>query len=229
MHQSNLIYTLHFHAGAIKRSEEQRHWNRLFSDPVADQRRAASEYPRPRTGACASGMFPRIFAITWWGETSCRCSAITTLRSLKSSATPGWLAPGRNNREAALKHADQWHSTLGSSREALAALIRQDAVDILVDLTQHMAGNRLPVFAREPAPGSGEFRRVSRKARGWTGFDTESATGGLQGRSSEFGSSEIGCETRVRSPISGLRPSGPRSGPPRQLLESYESACGLEV
>jgi len=41
---------------------------------------------------------------------------------------------------------------LGVSDEALAERIREDGVDILVDLTQHMAGNRLQTFARQPAP-----------------------------------------------------------------------------
>jgi len=49
-------------------------------------------------------------------------------------------------------HADVWRETRGMPNERLAELIRQDGIDILVDLTMHMEGNRLLVFARKPAP-----------------------------------------------------------------------------
>jgi predicted O-linked N-acetylglucosamine transferase (SPINDLY family) len=50
------------------------------------------------------------------------------------------------------RHAQEWRNTVGVGDEALAEMIRRDGVDILVDLTQHTAGNRLPMFARKPAP-----------------------------------------------------------------------------
>ena len=50
------------------------------------------------------------------------------------------------------KNADVWRDVLGVAEEALAERIREDQIDILVDLTQHMGDNRLPVFARKPAP-----------------------------------------------------------------------------
>src|SRR6202000_3306833 len=50
------------------------------------------------------------------------------------------------------RHAHLWRDTAGVGDAALAETIRQDGVDILVDLTQHMAGNRLPMFALQPAP-----------------------------------------------------------------------------
>jgi predicted O-linked N-acetylglucosamine transferase (SPINDLY family) len=48
--------------------------------------------------------------------------------------------------------ADVWRDVLGLSDEQVARIVRQDHVDILVDLTMHTAGNRLLVFARKPAP-----------------------------------------------------------------------------
>ncbi len=45
-----------------------------------------------------------------------------------------------------------WCDTLGMSDEALAQRVRQDSVDILVDLTGHTPNNRLLAFARKPAP-----------------------------------------------------------------------------
>jgi protein O-GlcNAc transferase len=49
-------------------------------------------------------------------------------------------------------HADVWRQVYGRSDEQVAHTIRQDRIDILVDLTMHMANNRLLVFARKPAP-----------------------------------------------------------------------------
>ena len=48
--------------------------------------------------------------------------------------------------------ADVWHDVFPLSDEELAARVREDGIDILVDLSMHTAENRLLVFAREPAP-----------------------------------------------------------------------------
>ena len=49
-------------------------------------------------------------------------------------------------------YAVQWRKTTGIGDDEMAELIRRDGIDILVDLAGHTAGNRLPVFARRPAP-----------------------------------------------------------------------------
>ncbi len=50
-------------------------------------------------------------------------------------------------------YADCWRDTFGQTDAQLAQTIRDDEIDILVDLTGHIAsGNRLLMFARKPAP-----------------------------------------------------------------------------
>lgn len=45
-----------------------------------------------------------------------------------------------------------WYSAAGLSDENLARRIREDGIDILIDLSGHTAHNRLPLFAWKPAP-----------------------------------------------------------------------------
>jgi protein O-GlcNAc transferase len=48
--------------------------------------------------------------------------------------------------------ATQWRNICGMPDAALAEQIRADQIDILLDLTLHSCGNRLPMFALKPAP-----------------------------------------------------------------------------
>jgi predicted O-linked N-acetylglucosamine transferase (SPINDLY family) len=48
--------------------------------------------------------------------------------------------------------ADGWRHVAALSPDGLAAAVRGDEIDVLVDLAGHTAGNRLAVFAMRPAP-----------------------------------------------------------------------------
>jgi len=49
------------------------------------------------------------------------------------------------------KNADHWRGVHAATDLALARIIRDDSIDVLIDLSGHTAGNRLGVFARQPA------------------------------------------------------------------------------
>jgi protein O-GlcNAc transferase len=149
---SNLVYMLLFHPGHTARSisEERHRWNRRFSEPLkrfilphANDRspkkplRIGYVSPDFRDHVVGRNLLP-LFQCHDRKEFEVFCYA-------------GVVRPDKLTEEFR-QHAQQWRGTVGVSDEALAEMIRRDGVDILVDLTQHMAGNRLPLFARKPAP-----------------------------------------------------------------------------
>jgi predicted O-linked N-acetylglucosamine transferase (SPINDLY family) len=48
--------------------------------------------------------------------------------------------------------ADHWRPVFGVDDREAEEMIRRDGIDVLVDLGNHTGGNRLPLFARRPAP-----------------------------------------------------------------------------
>jgi protein O-GlcNAc transferase len=52
----------------------------------------------------------------------------------------------------AIRAACSWRDVSALDDAALATLIRQDQIDVLIDLSGHTAGSRLTVFAHRPAP-----------------------------------------------------------------------------
>jgi predicted O-linked N-acetylglucosamine transferase (SPINDLY family) len=79
--------------------------------------------------------------------------------------------------------ADLWRDVFGLKDDALADLIRQDAIDILVDLGGHTANNRLLTFARKPAPVQatwlGYLNTTGLEAMDWRIADARAAPEGL--------------------------------------------------
>jgi len=149
---SNLIYALHFHPdyGPKEIDDERQSWDRQFGDPLkrfalphindsAPDRKLRIGYVSPNFRNHVVGRYvlplfehhdrERFEALCYSGDT--RFDPLTArIRAV----------------------AGKWRSTVGVSDARLVEMIREDDVDILVDLTQHMAGNRLLVFARRPAP-----------------------------------------------------------------------------
>ncbi len=149
---SNLVYTIHFDpafdAGMIY--QEHRAWNDLHAKPLRkfvalhkNDRRADRPlrigYVSPdfRQHAVGRFLYPLIaahdrenFEIYCYADVR-RPDALT---------------------ELFCQGAIHWRNIVGLSDQAVAKLVLEDQIDVLVDLTMHMARNRMLMFARKPAP-----------------------------------------------------------------------------
>jgi protein O-GlcNAc transferase len=149
---SNLIYTLHFHPGHDHRTitEERRRWNRQFGDSqkpfVRPHFNDRDPDRRLRIGYVSPDFRDHVV-----GRNVMPLIRRHDRRNFEVYCYAGVLRPDDWTDEFR-RCAGPWRSTVGLGDEALAELIRGDRIDILVDLTQHMKGNRLAMFARQPAP-----------------------------------------------------------------------------
>lgn len=150
--RSNLIYTLHYRPGLGARAilDEARPWNDLLArvrgarsaphlnDRTPDRRLRIGYVSADFRQHCqAFFMAPLLAHHDHQGfEIFCYSNVVQP---------DEWTQRLRSN-------ADHWRSITGVDDSTVASRIRDDRIDVLVDLTMHMEGNRLSLFARKPAP-----------------------------------------------------------------------------
>jgi len=149
---SNLISLWHYLPGvnAHAIAEEQGRWNRRFSEPLASSWRThandADVGRRLRVGYVSPDLRDHTL-----GRNLLPLFRNRNREDFEVICYSEVLHP--DERTAEFRDlADHWREISREPDERVAEMIRQDRVDILVDLALHTAGNRLPVFAREPAP-----------------------------------------------------------------------------
>ncbi|MEP6673290.1 MAG: tetratricopeptide repeat protein [Chthoniobacter sp.] len=148
----NLIYALHFlpslDSAAI--AEEHARWTRQFAEPLKALYRLPANDRSPgrrlRVGYVSPDFREHVV-----GRNVVPLFQFHDRENFEILCYSGTVHTDAVTAEIR-QHAHQWRSTVGLTDEQFAEMIRQDGVDILVDLTQHMAGNRLAAFARKPAP-----------------------------------------------------------------------------
>jgi predicted O-linked N-acetylglucosamine transferase (SPINDLY family) len=145
---SNLLVVLNYHPDATAEEllEEARTWGRAHAPALPEARpvRAFSASERLRIG-----YFSADYA-TLAPFTAPLCehhdAATVEVTFYSGTALPAKLL------DAAARHRHRVRDVGSFDDDALVRLIREDGIDVLVDLTMHLAGSRLRAFAHEPAP-----------------------------------------------------------------------------
>jgi len=149
---TNLIFALNFlpDADTARQQSERRRWDQLhgsgrYGRPMPPARPKDAERPL-RIGYVTS--FFRHQAATFAFAPLLLDYDRTQFSVFCYSGTIDGDALTEQFRAA----ATGWHDIADLPDDAVANLIRQDGIDILVDCAGHMAGHRLGVFVHKPAP-----------------------------------------------------------------------------
>lgn len=149
---SNLLYSLHLHRASTPASlfEEHRKWNEIYAQALAPQtpaypndadpnRRLRIGYVSPDFREHPVGRFiAPLLAHHDHAKFEIYCYA--------GASRPDPIA------QRIEKYADVWRDIVAMTHDRLERQIREDRIDLLIDLSLHGEGNRLPIFARKPAP-----------------------------------------------------------------------------
>ena len=149
---SNLVYSLHYHpdhdAQAIL--AEHRRWEAQFAAPLARLILPHTNEPSPDRRLKIGYVSPD-FRDHVVGHNLLPLFREHDHRQFEIVCYADVIRPDALTRRFQ-DHADVWRDVLGRTDDQVAQLVREDRIDILVDLTLHTAYNRLLVFARKPAP-----------------------------------------------------------------------------
>ena len=149
---SNLLYSLHLHPASTPASlfVEHRKWNESYAQALAPQapvypndpdpdRRLRVGYVSPDFREHPVGRFiAPLLAHHDHTKFEIYCYACAARLDAMSQRIE--------------EYADVWRDIVGMTHDRLERQIREDRIDLLIDLSLHGEGNRLAVFARKPAP-----------------------------------------------------------------------------
>ncbi len=149
---SNLIQLLTLDAritpGEVRTEAER--WDRVYAAPLAGRARPCANEADPERRLRIGYVSPdfREHAVSFFFEPmmTVHDKGAVEVFCYAEVAQPD-AATARYRQSA-----DHWRPTVGMSDAGMAELIREDRIDILVDLAGHTAHNRLLVFAERPAP-----------------------------------------------------------------------------
>jgi protein O-GlcNAc transferase len=142
-----LLYPLFHTTDRLRRvSEEARRWGELYAAPLAPSKVAFTNDRRA----------DRRLKIGYVGPSFTRNQVaqflIPVLEAHDPNAVEVFLYCADPGREGELPETCAVRMIGGAPDTDVAAQIRADAIDILVDVWGHTAGSRLPVFSHRPAP-----------------------------------------------------------------------------
>ncbi|MGD0768986.1 MAG: tetratricopeptide repeat protein [Tepidisphaeraceae bacterium] len=149
---SNLIFALHYHPGYDVRMihEVLGRWNRQHAEPLKKFIRPHANNRDPdrrlRIGYVSPGFGDH--PVGWFLLPLLANHDHQRVEVFAYAQVP---APDKMTQRLRT-HTDAWRSLVGLSDAQAADLIRQDRIDVLVDLALHAANNCLLVFAHKPAP-----------------------------------------------------------------------------